>query len=131
VFWCGDAGLEVALIQRDRNPFASHWALPGGFVEEGETVEQAAARELAEETGLVDVPLEQLSAFSAPGRDPRGWVVSIAHLGVLRGPRRSLRAADDARAARWVPVDQARDLAFDHDTMLRMALARLEPQAML
>ncbi|HRT31038.1 MAG TPA: NUDIX hydrolase, partial [Anaerolineae bacterium] len=73
----GPRGPEVLLIQRGHPPFKGAWALPGGFVEEGETLEQAARRELQEETGLTDLPLQQLAAFGDPGRDPRGWTVSV------------------------------------------------------
>jgi 8-oxo-dGTP diphosphatase len=125
VFGLEGESVEVLLIERRDPPHAGAWALPGGFVEEGETVEQAAARELAEETGLADVDLQQLHTFSAPDRDPRGWVVTVAHLGVVRRADHEVRAADDARSARWVPLDQARHLAFDHDEILRLALQRL------
>src|SRR5262245_38979362 len=84
-FACGDDGRDrVLLIRRRADPFAGRWALPGGYCEPGESVEEAAARELHEETGL-RASVEQLAVFSAPGRDPRGWVVSVAH--VARMPR--------------------------------------------
>lgn len=98
----GGSGLQVLLIQRGSEPFKGRWALPGGFCEPGESVEQAAARELEEETSLTGVRLEQVRTFSAPGRDPRGWVVSVAHLALV--PARRLAdatAGDDARDARW------------------------------
>jgi 8-oxo-dGTP diphosphatase len=101
----GDRKLSVLFIRRGREPFAGAWALPGGFVEPGETVAQAAARELQEETALHDVRLVELGCFSRPGRDPRGWVVSIAHIGCIPGSRRGLtRAGDDAASASWLDL---------------------------
>ncbi|EYF07847.1 NUDIX domain-containing protein [Chondromyces apiculatus] len=133
-------GLQVLLIRRGKDPYQGSWALPGGFCDPGESVEQAAARELEEETGLRGVRLEQVYTFSEPGRDPRGWVVSVAHLALIP-PRRlnEARAGDDAHEARWWPIRPLADLgyrlesetelagrlAFDHDEVLRKALARL------
>src|SRR5262245_11049771 len=78
-----DGGLYVLLIQRGREPFAGQWALPGGFCVPGESVEQSAIRELEEETGLKGLYLEQLRTFSTPGRDPRGWIISVAHMALV------------------------------------------------
>jgi len=125
------AELRVLLIQRGHEPFAGRWALPGGFVEQGESVEQAALRELREETGLAEIVVEQLHTFSQPGRDPRGWVVSVAHLALLRLGEHAPAAGDDARRAEWVPVKKAQALAFDHDEALRRALARVRARAEL
>lgn len=123
------AELRVLLIERGHEPYAGKWALPGGFVEENESAEQAAVRELREETGLGDVGVEQLHTFSRPGRDPRGWVVSVAHLALLRLSEHAPSAGDDARRAEWVPVKKAKDLAFDHDEALRLALQRIRARA--
>jgi 8-oxo-dGTP diphosphatase len=125
VFGLDDEDLKVLLIQRDRPPFAGRWALPGGFVEMEETVEHAALRELEEETGLTDVYLEQLYTFSAIDRDPRERVVSVAHYALVRMTDHQVRAATDARAAGWFRVQQAAELAFDHDRILEIALVRL------
>lgn len=121
--------LQVLLIQRAHDPFAGKWALPGGFVEPNESAEQAATRELQEETGLSGVSVEQLHTFSNPGRDPRGWVVSVAHLALLRMAEHAPNAGDDAGKAEWVPVRRARDLAFDHDQALALALTRIRARA--
>jgi len=93
--------LEVLLVKRKDDPFQGAWALPGGFVNEGETVGQAARRELLEETGAKDAYVEQLYTFSAPDRDPRGWVVSAAHMALA--PRNSvkIKPGDDAAEVSW------------------------------
>jgi len=126
VFGLDAAGLQVLLIQRALDPYKGHWALPGGFVHEEESVDEAARRELREETGLRDVFLEQLYTFGAPKRDPRGRVVSVAHYALVRLGDHRAKAATDAKAASWHPVRSAPKLAFDHDEILAMALARLQ-----
>ena len=108
------AALTLLLIRRRDDPFAGTWALPGGFVERGETLEESARRELAEETGVTGVTLRQLAAYGEPGRDPRGWTVSVVFWGWLREERTSPRAGDDADAVRWWPVDALPPLACDH-----------------
>jgi 8-oxo-dGTP diphosphatase len=135
-----DARLDVLLIERRDPPFAGTWALPGGFVDvsdsgdQGESVEQAAARELTEETGLETerdgVYLEQLYTFGDPGRDPRGRVISVAYFALVSPEARGrVRAGDDASDARWFDVEAlVRDrtpLAFDHDRVLAAAVARI------
>lgn len=126
VFGLGDADLEVLLIERDLEPFAGRWALPGGFVQMDEPLEAAARRELQEETGVERLYLEQLYTFGAVGRDPRARVVSVAYYGLVKLHDHALRAATDARDARWFPVASAPSLAFDHDTILSTALQRLK-----
>jgi 8-oxo-dGTP diphosphatase len=117
--------LHVLLIERKKDPFAGRWALPGGFVESNENVEQAAIRELREETGLSLGRVEQLRTYSEPGRDPRGWVVSVAHLALVRWSEREVAAGDDAARAEWVPLSKAKELAFDHDDILQLAIERI------
>ena len=117
--------LNVMLIERGVEPFAGKWAIPGGFVRRGETLEGAAARELREETGIADVFLEQLYTFGAPDRDPRGWVVSAAYYALVSPEKHTIRAATDARQARWFPVGSLPPLAFDHAEILRAALERV------
>ncbi len=92
--------LAVLLIRRKNEPFQGEWALPGGFVNDNETLERAAARELYEETGLSGVRLEQLGAFGDPGRDPRGHAISIAWV-TFRVAEPSLSPGDDAAEAEW------------------------------
>ena len=91
---------EVLLIRRGGHPFLGCWAFPGGFVEPGEDADQAAVRELREETGLVDVSLEQFGLYSVPGRDPRAWTASEAYLGVVDKSAQAC-AGDDAADAKW------------------------------
>jgi 8-oxo-dGTP diphosphatase len=112
---------SVLLVQRANPPFAGRWALPGGFVEEGERVVDAARRELGEETGFKAGPLELLGVYDTPGRDPRGWTVSIAYLARAHG-QLALRGADDARDARWIRSDALPEPAFDHAAIIADAL---------
>jgi 8-oxo-dGTP diphosphatase len=112
---------EVLLIQRGNPPFQGRWALPGGFVDEGEQVAAAAPRELAEETGLVLRDLNLLGVYDTPGRDPRGWTVSVVYLARL-AQRQHVAGADDAADARWFAVDALPELAFDHGLILADAL---------
>jgi 8-oxo-dGTP diphosphatase len=115
---------SILLIERGREPFAGRWALPGGFVNEGEQVRTAALRELAEETGIDAPDLELLGVYDTPGRDPRGWTVSVTFLGRL-DRRGDALAADDASDARWFELGELPELAFDHATIVADAEARL------
>lgn len=125
VFAFDDARLKVLLIERGAPPFDGNWALPGGFVQVGEPIEGAARRELAEETGVKDIFLEQLYTFGNPERDPREHVVSVAYLALIRRVDHQLQAATDARAARWFDVVDLPALAFDHQRIFDLALARM------
>lgn len=117
--------LKVMLIERDLEPFAGKWAIPGGFVRNGEALEAAALRELEEETGITDVYLEQLYTFGDAGRDPRGWIVSVAYYALVSPEQHAIQAATDARQARWFPVTNLPRLAFDHAVILKTALGRI------
>lgn len=125
IFTVRDHGLQVLLIERGIQPFQGRWALPGGFLLEGEGLERAAMRELEEETGVRDVYLEQLYTFGEPQRDPRGRVVTVAYYALIAADRAPLAAGTDARAARWWPVATHPPLAFDHDQILAYAVERL------
>jgi len=119
---------QVLLIERGRPPFQGAWALPGGYVEPHEPLEAAVRRELREETGLEPRQLEQLRAFGDPGRDPRGWTVSVAFLAVAgqeEAQAMQPAAADDASGAAWFDLDDLPELAFDHAEILAVARARL------
>jgi 8-oxo-dGTP diphosphatase len=112
-----DGRLHLLLIQRKHDPYAFMWALPGGFMEIDETLEQAAARELKEETGLIAIGIEQLKTFSRVDRDPRSRVITTAFV-IQTDPNQQPVAADDARDVRWVESASARGLAFDHDQIV-------------
>ncbi len=113
----------VLLIRRGKPPFEGRWALPGGFVEMDEDLEPAARRELAEETGLAAGPLVQVGAFGRPGRDPRGRVVSVAFTGAPAAEDAVPEPASDAAEARWFPLDDLPELAFDHAEIIAAATA--------
>ena len=125
VFGLDEGELKVLLIQRGIAPFKGRWALPGGFVRVEETVDDAARRELSEETGLTDVFLEQLYTFGAVKRDPRERVVSVAYYALVKLAEHPATGATDASDAGWFPATQLPDLAFDHAEILEMALERL------
>ena len=118
--------LKVLLIQRALDPFKGKWALPGGFVREDETLDDAVRRELLEETGLGDVFLEQLYTFGALNRDPRERVVSVAYYALVKLSDHNAKAATDAANAQWFPVSQVPQLAFDHADIVALALTRLQ-----
>ncbi|MEU9796405.1 NUDIX hydrolase [Streptomyces sparsogenes] len=115
---------HVLLIQRDWPPHQGEWALPGGHADKGETSREAGTRELGEETGVhVAVEnLRQIAVFDHPDRDPRGRYVTVAYLAVVP-PGTPIEAGDDARTARWWPLDALPDLAFDHADILARATA--------
>ena len=125
VFGLDDEDLKVLLIQRGLAPFEGTWALPGGFVRVDETLEEAARRELEEETGLSQVFLEQLYTFGDVERDPRERVVSVAYYALVTLSDHDVHAATDARDAAWFGVHDVPSLAFDHAGILQMALERL------
>jgi 8-oxo-dGTP diphosphatase len=126
IFGLDDEDLKVLLIQRDLEPFAGKWALPGGFVRMEESLEEAARRELAEEAGVSNVFLEQLFTFGDTSRDPRGRVVTVAYYALVKLSDHKVIAATDARNAAWFAVDDVPPLAFDHDRILEVAYARLQ-----
>jgi 8-oxo-dGTP diphosphatase len=121
-----DEDLQVLLIKRDLEPFQGKWALPGGFVRLDETLDEAARRELDEETGVSRLYLEQLYTFGDLGRDPRERVVSVAYYALVKLSDHRVKAATDAREAAWFAVDDLPRLAFDHDKILQAALVRLK-----
>lgn len=122
VVLAGEPPRSVLLIQRGGYPFVGSWALPGGFVEDDEQVVAAAARELAEETGIQAGELELLGVYDTPGRDPRGPIVSVVQL--MRSDRElDATGADDAADARWFALEDLPELAFDHAAVIEDALS--------
>ncbi|MCE9553576.1 MAG: NUDIX hydrolase [Planctomycetes bacterium] len=126
VFGLDEEDLKVLLIQRNLPPFEGKWALPGGFVRLDETLEEAARRELQEETGIENVFQEQLYTVGELGRDPRERVVTVAYLSLVKLSDHQVTAATDARNAAWFAIDDVPPLAFDHAKILRLAHERLQ-----
>jgi 8-oxo-dGTP diphosphatase len=125
IFTIRGGALHVLLVRRAAPPYAGRYAIPGGFVHEDESLEAAARRELAEETGVGDVYLEQLYSFGDPGRDPRGRVVTVAYFALIAADHARLQAGTDAAEARWFPLADLPPLGFDHARILDYALERL------
>lgn len=125
VFGYADKRLHLLLIQRKAEPFVGRWALPGGFVKDEESLEDAVTRELHEETGARVAYLEQLYTFGTPGRDPRGRTVSVAYFGLVAPQDFTLAAATDAADAKWYDAARLPSLAFDHKAIAQTALKRL------
>lgn len=124
IFTIQSGVLRVLLVKRLIPPFPGQYAIPGGFVHEDEDLDQAALRELQEETGVTDVYLEQLYSFGAPGRDPRGRIVTIAYFALIYADR-TLRAGTDAAEANWWSIHELPTLAFDHAQIVEYAVERL------
>ncbi len=116
---------KVLLIKRKNYPFEGKWALPGGFVDKNENLLTASKRELEEETGLSNIELKQLHAFGEPGRDPRGWNISICHYGMVNINDVNVVANDDASEAQWFDVNNLPDFALDHQDILTMGIENL------
>jgi 8-oxo-dGTP diphosphatase len=124
-FFAGKA--KLLLVNRKYEPFKGKWALPGGFINMDEELDDAAARELAEETGLVGVRLEQIRVSGKVGRDPRGRVITVVFMGVASTGQQRIRAGDDAAEAKWFDIENLpKDLAFDHNEVTKFAIAKLK-----
>ncbi len=139
VFAEAEGRLRLLMIRRGGHPFLGCWALPGGFADEGETIEQTAARELEEETGIRGLSLSFVGVYSAPGRDPRGWTVSCAYTVLLPDGLIEAEAGDDAADVCWAEVKQDNDAvsvvlpdngapAFDHAQIIADAVRFLKKQ---
>jgi len=119
-------GVSVLLIKRKYDPFKDNWAIPGGFVLENESLEEAVQRELLEETGIEVNYLEQLYTFGDPERDPRQRIISVAYFGLVKSALfQKLKASTDAAEAKWFSIKKLPDLAFDHKKILGIAIERL------
>lgn len=117
--------LNTLLIRRKNEPFRDFWAFSGGFLDEFETLEDAARRELKEETGLTPKYFSEVGSFSGLDRDPRGRTISIAFASVVRPTQVEVHADDDAAEVKWFPVIELPQLAFDHEQIYRKALWKL------
>jgi 8-oxo-dGTP diphosphatase len=117
--------LMILLVKRGNEPYKGMWALPGGFMEWGESCEEAVAREISEETGLKGLDFEHLGVFSQHGRDPRGTVVSVTFMARAGVKNMRVKGGDDAAEAKWFPLVECPRLAFDHGKVLRGALKLL------
>ena len=126
VFGYEQGHISVVLIKRKYEPFKGQWAIPGGFVKNNESLEEAVERELKEETGININYLEQLYSFGDPDRDPRGRVVSIAYFGLVRPDAFQISASTDASDVQWFSIDSLPELSFDHKNILNVAIKRLQ-----
>ena len=118
--------LKVLLIQRKQPPYEHMWAIPGGFIHMGETLEQAASRRLFEETNVDSIYLEQLGSFGKPDRDPRARVITVAYYALVSAEKLRLEAHANAEDVKWFSVNELTELAFDHHEIVQMALAKLK-----
>lgn len=119
-------GVSVLLIKRKYPPFKDSWAIPGGFIMEEESLEEAVMRELSEETGIKVNYLEQLYTFGAPRRDPRQRIISIAYFALVKSSMfQQLKASTDATEAQWFNINKLPALAFDHKEILQTAIERI------
>jgi 8-oxo-dGTP diphosphatase len=111
-------GKEILLIKRKHDPFIGRWALPGGFVEIDEDLDEGAKRELKEETGLINIDLIQFKTYGKPGRDPRGRTISVVYYGFISNKNLKIRAGDDADEVSWFVLGKLPSLAFDHEQII-------------
>lgn len=119
-------GVSVLLIRRKYPPFKDSWAIPGGFVLQEESLEEAVKRELQEETGIEVNYLEQLYTFGNPDRDPRQRIISIAYFALVKSALfQQLKASTDAEEAQWFAINKLPTLAFDHKKILQIAIDRV------
>lgn len=125
IFTVKDGKLETILIQMKKKPFIGRWAFPGGLIGTGETLEEAARRELYKKTGLKHVYLEQLFTFSHPKRDPYSRVISTAYFALIPERGQKLITTQKYSDIKWVPIRNVKHLAYDHDLILAYALKRL------
>ena len=126
IFSKSDEGLDVLLIRRGLEPFKDRWAFPGGFVNIDEVIDNAVYREVKEETNLSTISLKRFDVFDAIDRDPRERTVSIVYYGFINGSKEPVKAGDDAKDAKWFPVNKLPELAFDHSTILKKIVKEVQ-----
>ena len=128
IFAVIDDYVKLLLIKRKNDPFKGQWAIPGGFIGIDEELDNAIARELAEETGLTGVSLEQMHTFGKPGRDPRGRQITVVYMGIITDGLDRIKAGDDAQEAQWFDINSlpCDNMAFDHDAVTKFAIERLK-----
>jgi 8-oxo-dGTP diphosphatase len=126
VFGYEEGNISILLIKRKYDPFKGKWAIPGGFVKNEESLEEAVQRELQEETGVQINYLEQLYTFGETDRDPRGRVVSVAYFGLVRPNAFKIEASTDAAEVQWFHINEIPEISFDHKTILETAIKRLK-----
>ncbi len=124
VFARKEPDFRVLLVQRANEPYKGKWAFPGGFMNMDETTEEAARRELKEETGLIVDDIRQIGTFDRVDRDPRGRVITVAYFVVIDGIR-EVKGGDDAAVARWFSIQNLPELAFDHQEIMEVAMRKL------
>jgi len=128
VFAFSGGKAKVLLIKRGHYPFEGQWAIPGGFIGMEEELHDTAVRELAEETGLTGVKLQQLAAFGTVGRDPRGRMITVVFWGIAEQASK-VKGADDAAQAKWFDIDKLpKPLAFDHEEVLEITIKKLKKE---
>ncbi|MEA3378210.1 MAG: NUDIX domain-containing protein [Nanoarchaeota archaeon] len=126
IFTIQNDDLKILLVKRKYNPFKSMWAIPGGFVKKNEKLDDAARRELLEETNVKNIYVEQLYTFGDPKRDPRGRVVTVAYFALINSKDLDLKATTDVKDVKWFSIYDLPQLAFDHKLILDYALQRLK-----
>jgi 8-oxo-dGTP diphosphatase len=126
IFTIQNKELKVLLVKRNIEPFKEKWAIPGGFVRINESLEEAAQRELQEETGIKKVYLEQLYTFGNVKRDPRGRVITVSYMALVNSENIILNATTDVSDAKWFSINNLPILAFDHKDILDYAIQRLK-----
>ena len=126
VFATDSDGVKLLLIKRKNEPFKGKWAIPGGFVEMDEELQDAAKRELAEETSLTGIELEQMHTFGTIGRDPRGRQITTVYMGQARTDQMAVKGGDDAEEAKWFDINHLPEMAFDHDEVAKMAIEKFQ-----
>lgn len=131
IFGFDGSNLHILLVERGLEPYKGCWALPGGFLQMDETIEQCAQRELAEETNVQEVYLRQFHVFSEVERDPRERILTVAFYALVRKSDYELIAGDDASDASWFPLNELPPLAFDHHRIIELAQSRLQEEIRL